>query len=113
MRRHHAVLAVGYKNAAVNRVTVGIEIVQDSGLTLVPAYPDAQVESVGTLCAWLTSSFGLSASDITTHRQIITDGSRSDPRKFPCDGENGFWHCFWEDHGKSENFLASLVGPTA
>lgn len=103
----------GYKNAEVNRVTVGIEITQHSKLTLVPMYTEAQIKSVGALCAWLTSSFGLGASDITTHRQIITDGSRSDPRKFPFDSENGFWHYYWEAYGKAENFLGSLVGSDA
>ena len=99
-----------YKNAEVNRVTVGIEITQHSHLSLIPTYTDAQVESVGTLCAWITYYFSLTSSDITTHRQIITDGSRSDPRKFPFDGENGFWHYYWRAYGKSQNFLKSLVG---
>lgn len=98
-----------YRNAEVNRVTVGIEIVQDGKLLLKPTYPVAQVKSVSYLCAWLTSTFGLAASDITTHRQIITDGSRSDPRKFPFDDKNGFWHYYWEAYGKSDDFLASLV----
>jgi N-acetyl-anhydromuramyl-L-alanine amidase AmpD len=100
----------GYKNAEVNRVTVGIEITQHGHLSLTPLYPDAQVKSVANLCAWLTSSFGLAASDITTHRQIITDGSRSDPRKFPFDDQNGFWHYYWEACGKAEKFLSSLTG---
>ncbi|WP_338581766.1 peptidoglycan recognition family protein [Pseudomonas sp. MAG733B] len=99
-----------YKNAAVNRVTLGIEIVQSSKLALTPLYPDEQVRSVASLCAWITSAFGLTASDITTHRQIITDGSRSDPRKFPFDDELGFWHYYWDAYGKSDNFIASLAG---
>ena len=80
----------GFKNAQVNQVTVGIEIVQKTVLPT-PPYPQAQVEAVAQLCAWLTTEFGLQSSDITTHRQIITDGSRSDPRKFPFDAADGFW----------------------
>ncbi|HGN0599483.1 TPA: N-acetylmuramoyl-L-alanine amidase [Pseudomonas aeruginosa] len=99
----------GYKNAEVNRVTVGIEIVQHGKLALSPVYTDYQVRSVGSLCAWLTSSFGICASDITTHRQIITDGSRSDPRRFPFDDQDGFWHYYWEAYGKAGNFIASLT----
>lgn len=99
-----------YKNSAVNRVTLGIEIVQSSELPLENLYPDEQVRSVANLCAWITSAFGLTASDITAHRQIITDGSRSDPRKFPFDDANGFWHYYWDAYGKSDNFIASLAG---
>lgn len=98
----------GFKNKQVNAVTVGIEIVQKSDLSLHPLYPDAQVSSVAALCAWLTSTFGLQAADITTHRQIITDGSRSDPRKFPFDTPNGFWKKYWDAYGKGDQFVASL-----
>lgn len=98
----------GYLNKEVNRVTVGIEIVQKSDLSLDPLYPAKQVTSVAKLCAWLTHTFGLTAADITTHRQIITDGSRSDPRKFPFDTEDGFWAQYWACFGKSEQFLTSL-----
>jgi hypothetical protein len=70
-------------------------------------------KSVGALCAWLTSSFGLGAFNITTHRQTMSDGSRSDPRKFLFDSENGFWRYYWEAYGKAENFLASLIGSDA
>jgi N-acetyl-anhydromuramyl-L-alanine amidase AmpD len=97
-----------YVNSDVNLVTVGIEIVQHANLTLIPVYPSAQVDSVAHLCAWLTSEFNLGASDITTHRQIITDGSRSDPRKFPFDGKDGFWHKYWEQYGNEKKFLDSL-----
>lgn len=98
-----------YKNRQVNRVTIGIEIVQFANLKT-DLYPDPQVRSVAALCAWLTSTFGLQPSDITTHRQIITDGSRSDPRKFPFEGVNGFWRYFWEAYGKEQSFLASFAG---
>ncbi|MBY5835623.1 N-acetylmuramoyl-L-alanine amidase (plasmid) [Rhizobium leguminosarum] len=98
----------GFKNAQVNAVTVGIEIVQKSDLSLNPVYTDNQVTSVAQLCAWLSNEFGLAASDITTHRQIITDGSRSDPRRFPFDTPNGFWAKYWECFGRHEQFVASL-----
>lgn len=98
----------GFKNAQVNSVTVGIEIVQKSNLSLNPVYTDAQVTSVARLCAWLSGEFDLGASDITTHRQIITDGSRSDPRKFPFDTPNGFWAKYWEAFGRGSQFVASL-----
>ncbi|MBX4967818.1 N-acetylmuramoyl-L-alanine amidase [Rhizobium binae] len=98
----------GFKNAQVNAVTVGIEIVQKSDLSLNPVYTDDQVASVAGLCAWLSHEFGLAASDITTHRQIITDGSRSDPRRFPFDTPNGFWAKYWECFGRHDQFVASL-----
>lgn len=73
----------GLVNGAVNRGTIGIEIVQKADLSLSPLYPEAQVRAVAELCAHLCGQFGLSRSDITTHARIITDGSRSDPRQFP------------------------------
>jgi N-acetyl-anhydromuramyl-L-alanine amidase AmpD len=100
----------GLKNAQVNHGTVGIEIVQKADLSLQPTYPDAQVESTARLCAWLCSHFSLKPSAIVTHRQIITDGSRSDPRRFPFDGEDGFWFHYWQALGREEEYLASLRG---
>ena len=97
-----------YLNSKVNTVTVGIEITQNSNLSLSPLYPQLQIQAVAGLCAWLSSEFEMAASDITTHRQIITDGSRSDPKKFPFDDENGFWHYYWAAFGLEENYLASL-----
>ena len=73
----------GLVNGAVNRGTIGIEIVQKADLSLSPLYPEAQVRAVAELCAHLCKEFGLSRSDVTTHAKIITDGSRSDPRQFP------------------------------
>ena len=70
-------------NAAVNRGTIGIEIVQKADLSLSPIYPEAQVRAVAELCAQLCNDFNLTRGDITTHARIITDGSRSDPRQFP------------------------------
>ena len=98
----------GYTNRQVNQVTVGIEITQNHPLSLTPVYSDAQVKSVASLCAWLVGEFDMKPSDITTHRQIITDGSRSDPRRFPFDGEHSFWHYFAVATGNEQNFLASL-----
>lgn len=73
----------GLINGGVNRGTIGIEIVQKADLSLSPLYPEAQVRAVAELCAHLCQQFNLSRSDVTTHAQIITDGSRSDPRQFP------------------------------
>src|SRR5262245_56556480 len=73
----------GLVNAAVNRGTIGIEIVQKADLSLSPIYPAAQVRAVAELCAQLCNEFNLTRGDITTHALIITDGSRSDPRQFP------------------------------
>jgi N-acetyl-anhydromuramyl-L-alanine amidase AmpD len=73
----------GLVNGAVNRGTIGIEIVQKADLSLAPLYPDAQVRAVGELCAHLCQEFNLTRGDITTHALIIRDGSRSDPRQFP------------------------------
>jgi N-acetyl-anhydromuramyl-L-alanine amidase AmpD len=73
----------GLVNAAVNRGTIGIEIVQKADLSLSPIYPAAQVRAVAELCAQLCNDFDLTRGDITTHARIITDGSRSDPRQFP------------------------------
>lgn len=96
------------RNAQINRASVGIEIVQKGNLSLQPLYPDAQLESVAVLCAWLTGHFALAPSAITTHRQIITDGSRSDPRKFPFEGKGGFWHRFWRLLGKEDKYLLAM-----
>lgn len=73
----------GLVNGAVNRGTIGIEIVQKADLSLSPLYPEAQVKAVAELCAFLCEEFNLTRGDVTTHARIITDGSRSDPRQFP------------------------------
>ncbi|HKI02262.1 MAG TPA: S8 family serine peptidase [Thermoanaerobaculia bacterium] len=99
----------GLRNHQVNQATVGIEITQKSDLSLTPLYPVAQVRSVAQLCAWLVTHFGLQASDVTTHQAIITDGSRSDPRRFPFDGQEGFWFFFRQALGQERAFLASLL----
>ena len=78
----------GLSNGQVNTGTVGIEIVQKANLSLTPVWPDEQVNAVADLCAWLCGEFELKKEDITTHARIITDGSRSDPRKWP-------WDLFW------------------
>lgn len=44
------------------------------------------------LCAHLCEKFDLSKDDITTHAKIITDGSRSDPRRFPFDKFDDFFN---------------------
>ena len=81
----------GQRNAAVNKAALGIEIVQKADMSLVPVWPEAQVMSVARLCVKLCSDFNLKKEDIATHAQVITDGSRSDPRKFPF---NQFWKFF-------------------
>lgn len=96
----------GLRNGGVTRSTIGIEICQPAAQSEV-RYPVEQVKSVATLCAWLTEQFKLTPSDITTHRNIITDGSRSDPRQFPFEGPNGFWKYFWEAKGKGPEYDAS------
>ena len=101
----------GLVNAQVTRATVGIEICQHKDLALAPTYPTAQVKSVADLCVWLTNKYNLATSDITTHRNIITDGSRSDPRQFPFEGPEGFWHFYWEAKGKGEEHAVADVMP--
>jgi N-acetyl-anhydromuramyl-L-alanine amidase AmpD len=98
---------LGFKNSQVNAVTIGIEIVQSDKLTAPPFYPAAQVQAVAGLCAWLGTQFGFNNSRITTHRQVITDGSRSDPRKFPFDD---FWAAYWNAFGRGASFEAALAG---
>jgi N-acetyl-anhydromuramyl-L-alanine amidase AmpD len=99
----------GLKNGQINQASVGIEIVQKVDLSLKPLYPEAQVQSVAKLCAWLVSNFNLKPAEIVTHRQIITNGSRSDPRKFPFDGDQGFWFFFWQSCGHEKNFVNSMT----
>lgn len=82
----------GHINGAVNKHTVGIEIVQKADLSLAPLYPQAQVKSVAELCAYLCEEFDLGKDDITTHAKIITDGSRSDPRRFPFEQFDDFFN---------------------
>lgn len=78
----------GLRNAQVYHATVGIEICQARAKA---EYPEAQLQAVGELCAYLCDTLGLTRKDITTHKAIITDGSRTDPRDFPFDK---FWAYF-------------------
>lgn len=75
---------------SVNKGTVGIEIAQKAKIESVldPKYPDVQVRAVAEVCAYLCQKFQLNKLDITTHKDLITDGSRTDPRQFP-------WAEFW------------------
>jgi len=101
----HAGRKTKFKGLVDNQVTramIGIEICQKANLSLSPLYPEAQVKSVALLCAWLVDHYKLTTSDVTTHRQIITDGSRADPRKFPFDGDKGFWQFYWEAKGQGD-----------
>jgi len=88
----------GLRNAAVTKGCIGIEIVQKADLSLSPLYPEAQVKAVAELCTYLCKEFRLTKADVTTHAKVITDGSRSDPRKFPFDS---FWTYFDEVNGTS------------
>lgn len=94
-------------NNQVTRAVIGIEIVQHVKLNLVPTYTSEQVRATAHLCAWLVEKYRLTPSDITTHRQIITDGSRSDPRLFPFEGRQGFWQYYWEFMGKETEYEVS------
>jgi N-acetyl-anhydromuramyl-L-alanine amidase AmpD len=98
---------LGFKNRQVNAVSIGIEIVQSDKLKGPPFYPVAQVNAVAGLCAWLGTQFKFNNSRITTHRQIITDGSRSDPRMFPFDD---FWAAYWNVLGRGASFQSALAG---
>lgn len=80
-----------YKNRDVTRVLIGIELVQKANLSLSPIWPADQIQAAAELCLFLAQTFGFGKSQITTHQQIITDGSRSDPRQFPFDS---FWFYF-------------------
>lgn len=97
----------GLKDNQVTRSLIGIEIVQHVKLNLVPVYTPEQVKATAHLCAWLTDKYNLVASDLTTHRQIITDGSRSDPRQFPFEGRGGFWEFYWMFLGSVAEFVVS------
>jgi hypothetical protein len=80
-----------FQNSEVNRVLIGIELVQKADLTLSPVWPIDQVQAAAELCLFLCQTFSLTKDRITTHARIITDGSRDDPRNFPFDS---FWFYF-------------------
>jgi len=101
----------GLTDGGVTRATIGIEICQHKDLALKPTYPVAQVKSVAELCAWIVTKYKLTTSDVTTHRNVITDGSRSDPRKFPFEGPEGFWQFYWEAQGKGEEHAVAAIMP--
>lgn len=86
----------GLRNQAVTKGCIGIEICQKADMSLSPLYPTEQVNAVAELCAYLCKEFGLTKADITTHAKVVTDGSRSDPRKFPFDA---FWTAFDNANG--------------
>jgi len=92
-----------YSNGQINNVMVGIEMCQPETLANV-RWSEAQVSSAAQLCAWLAFRFDFGTDAIVTHRQIITDGSRTDPRKFPFEGDGGFWHEFWRAFGRGGEF---------
>ena len=93
---HYSKNGVVYENGGVNQHSVGIEIAQKADLSKagIPLYPDAQLRAVAETCKFLCDKFGLTAKDITTHKAIITDGSRTDPRSFN-------WAAFWAFFGSN------------
>lgn len=106
----HAGRRTAWKDLTNNQVTrslIGIEIVQHVKLNLTPTYTFEQIKATAHLCAWLVEKYGLVPADITTHRQIITDGSRSDPRQFPFEGKGGFWEFYWMFFGQNAEFIVS------
>lgn len=99
----------GFVNAQVNRVTLGIEIVQKANLSLLPIWPLEQVTAVAELCAHLCKTYNLTKDDITTHQLIITDGSRTDPRKWPF---QDFWSYFNDFARRNAPELAGKIKHT-
>ncbi|MBK7393674.1 MAG: N-acetylmuramoyl-L-alanine amidase [Chloracidobacterium sp.] len=99
----------GFTNGSVNKATVGIEISQKANLSLKPLYPGAQVQAVAELCAYLCKMFNLKKEDITTHANIITDGSRSDPRQFPF---ADFYNLFNAAGGQKPTTYTVVAGDT-
>lgn len=79
------------KNREVTQSMIGIEITQKAALNLSPIWPADQIRAVAELCVYICRRFGLDKSRIVTHADIITDGSRTDPRKFPF---SEFWWWF-------------------
>lgn len=63
------------------------------------------MNGVAQLCAYLSTVYKLTTSNITTHRQNLTDGSRSDTKQFPFEGTNGFLTYYWQLLGKGEEFV--------
>lgn len=114
---YHAGRATRFRNLSNRNVTlstIGIEIVQKADLSLQPRYPLAQTRAVAHLCAALCGEFRLAASDITTHRAVVTDGSRTDPRKFDFDA---FWLAFRDvlgqgDLAEAASSMAKISAPT-
>jgi N-acetyl-anhydromuramyl-L-alanine amidase AmpD len=78
-----------FLNRDVTLRTIGIQ----------PTYPQTQIEAVAGLCAALCGELRLSSGDITTHAAVITDGSRTDPRKFDFDA---FWLAFRNAVGQGD-----------
>jgi LysM repeat protein len=94
----------GLKNREVTLRALGIEIVQKANLSLSPTYTPAQLKAVAQLCAALCGEFKLAAADISTHAAVITDGSRTDPRRFDFDT---FWLEFREAVGQGDTAEAA------
>lgn len=91
-----------FTNASVNPATIGIEIAQKAVIPKDNPYPEVQVRAVADLCRHLCKTYNLTKADITTHKAIITDGSRSDPRQFP-------WERFWAIFNKDPEVSGCTV----
>lgn len=80
-----------FRNREVTRACIGIELNQSAALKLSPIWPADQIAACAALSFQLAARYGFGKERITTHARVITDGSRSDPRRFPFDT---FWHYF-------------------
>jgi N-acetyl-anhydromuramyl-L-alanine amidase AmpD len=96
------------RDGGVNRYSIGIEMCRAANRRFAPEWPDAQVGSAAWLAAWLCDYFNLGPESITTHRQLVWDGSRADPVRFPFEGVGGFWAQFHAIRGFREAHLAAL-----
>lgn len=104
-----------FRNHAVTQVLIGIELVQRAAIAQSsPVWPAEQIRSAAQLCFGLCRRFNLTKEQVTTHAQIITDGSRSDPRQFPFDS---FWFYFNQygnaAPGEGNDTNAFIPGPAA
>lgn len=87
------------RDGGVNRYSIGIEMCRAADRRFSPEWPREQVHRAAWLCAWLCGHFALGPESITTHRQLVWDGSRADPVRFPFEGPGGFWSEFHELRG--------------
>lgn len=87
------------RGSDVNRYSIGIELCRAASGKLSPEWPVVQVSRAAWLCAWLCGDLQLGPESITTHRNIVWDGSRADPVRFPFEGRDGFWSHYHQHRG--------------